>query len=76
MITESLWKGKPVIAGNVGGIPFQIKEGDTGYFYRNRQRAAQIVIHLLDNPEVAAIIGTRGKNHVQKHFLITERLAD
>ena len=76
VITEALWKAKPVIAGNVGGIPFQIKEGDTGYFYQNPQRTAQKVIYLLDNLEAAAIMGKRGKKYVQEHFIIADRIAD
>ena len=75
-ITEALWKGKPVIAGNVGGIPSQIREGDTGYFYRNPRRTAQDVIHLLDNPELAETMGKRGRKHVEEHFIIVDRLAD
>ena len=76
VITEALWKGKPVIAGNVGGIPFQIKKGKTGYFYQNPQRTAQKIIHLLDNPQAAERIGKRGRQYVQEHFLITDRIAD
>ncbi|MFC2073102.1 glycosyltransferase [Chloroflexota bacterium] len=76
VITEALWKGKPVIAGNVGGIPFQIKEGKTGYFYQNPQRTAQKIIYLLDNPQAADRIGKRGKKYVHEHFLIVDRIAD
>jgi len=76
VITEALWKAKPVIAGNVGGIPFQIKEGDTGYFYQNPQRTAQKVIYLLDNLKAAEIMGKRGKKYVQEHFIIADRIAD
>ena len=76
VITEALWKAKPVIAGNVGGIPFQIKEGDTGYFYQNPQRTAQKVIYLLDNLKAAEIMGKRGKKYVREHFIIADRIAD
>jgi len=76
VITEALWKAKPVIAGNIGGIPFQIKEGDTGYFYQNPQRTAQKVIYLLDNLKAAEIMGKRGKKYVQEHFIIADRIAD
>jgi len=76
VITEALWKGKPVIAGNVGGIPFQIKRGDTGYFYQNPQITAQKIIYLLDNPQVAERIGKRGQRYVQEHFLIVDRITD
>jgi trehalose synthase len=76
VITEALWKGKPVIASNVGGIPFQIKRGYTGYFYQNPQATAQKIIYLLDNPQVAERIGKRGRRYVQEHFLIVDRITD
>ena len=76
VITEALWKSKPVIAGNVGGIPFQIKKGDTGYFYQNPHVTAQKIIYLLDNPQAADRIGKRGKKYVHERFLIVDRIAD
>jgi len=76
VITEALWKGKPVIAGNVGGIPFQIKKGYTGFFYDNPQRTAQKIIYLLEHPQVAERIGMRGKAYIQEHFLIVDRVTD
>ena len=76
VITEALWKGKPVIASNIGGIPFQIKKGNTGYFYQNPQKTAQKIIYLLDNPQAAERIGRRGKRYVQEHFLIVDRITD
>ena len=76
VITEALWKGKPVIASNVGGIPFQIKKGNTGYFYQNPKITAQKIIYLLDNPQVAERIGKRGRRYVQEHFLIVDRITD
>ena len=76
VITEALWKGKPVIAGNAGGIPFQIKGGDTGYFYQNPQITAQKIIYLLDNRRAAEKIGKRGRRYVQEHFLIVDRITD
>ena len=76
VITEALWKGKPVIAGNVGGIPFQVRDNDTGCFYRNSQKTAQKVLHLLNNPKSAEIMGKRGRKHVQEHFIIPDRVAD
>jgi trehalose synthase len=76
VVTEALWKGKPVIASNVGGISFQIKKGNTGYFYENPRKTAQKIIYLLDNVPAAERIGKRGRRYVQKHFLIVDRIAD
>jgi len=76
VITEALWKAKPVIAANVGAIPLQIREGDTGYFYETPQKTAQRVINLLKNPKAARALGKRGKEYVGEHFLLPDRIAD
>lgn len=76
VITEALWKGKPVIASGVGAIPLQIREGDTGYFYQTPHRTAQQVLYLLDNPEAASMMGERGRLYVKEHFLLPNRVTD
>jgi trehalose synthase len=76
VITEALWKGKPVIAANVGAIPLQVRDGDTGYFYQEPKETAQKVVYLLDNPEAARLMGNRGRSYVQEHFLLPDRIAD
>lgn len=76
VVTEALWKGKPVIASKVGGIPFQIKGGSTGYFYQYPRITAKKVLYLLENKRVAERIGERGRKHVQEHFLIVDRITD
>ena len=75
-VTEALWKGKPVIAGNAGAIPLQIRDGSTGYFYHTAHEAAQLVIHLLDNPDKAREVGERGREYVREHFLLPVRMTD
>jgi len=76
VITEALWKAKPVIAANVGAIPLQIRDGDTGYFYETPQKTAQRVINLLKNRKAAEALGQRGKDYVNEHFLLPDRIAD
>ncbi|MBN2186145.1 MAG: glycosyltransferase [Dehalococcoidia bacterium] len=76
VITEALWKGKPVIAADVGAIPLQIRDGDTGYFYRTARKAAKKVSYLLENPKAADAMGKRGRRYVQEHFLLPDRIAD
>ena len=41
-VTEALWKGRPTIGGNVGGIPLQIEDGESGFLVDSagRVRAA------------------------------------
>ncbi len=76
VITEALWKGKPVIGADVGAIPLQIRDGDTGYFYQTSRKTAQKVIYFLENPKAAETMGKRGREYVEQHFLLPDRIAD
>jgi len=76
VITEALWKAKPVVAANVGAIPLQIRDGDTGYFYETPHKTAQRVIHLLKNRKFAEALSQRAKSYVGEHFLMPDRIAD
>lgn len=76
VITEALWKGKPLITSNVGAIPLQVRDGDTGYFYTSPGKTARLLVNLLNNTEMASAVGQRGKQYVTEHFLLPDRLAD
>ncbi|MFC2066324.1 glycosyltransferase [Chloroflexota bacterium] len=76
VITEALWKGKPVIAANVGAIPLQLRDGDTGHFFDTTQKTAQRVINWLKNPSAAEAMGKRAREFVGEHFLLPDRIAD
>jgi len=76
VITEALWKGKPVIGADVGAIPLQIRDGDTGYFYQTPRKTAKKVIYFLDKPKAAEAMGKRGREYVKQRFLLPERIAD
>ncbi len=76
VITEALWKGKPVIAADVGAIPLQIREGSTGFFYHGDSWTAEKVVSLLENPKAARRLGMKGKEYVAEHFLLPDRIAD
>ena len=76
VITEALWKGKAVIAADVGAIGLQVREGDTGYFYRTPHQTAQRVIYFLEHPKAAAMMGRRGRGYVEEHFLLPDRITD
>jgi trehalose synthase len=76
VITEALWKGKPVVAGNVGGIPLQVDNRRTGYLVGGISECAERVIYLLRNIEIADKMGISGKEYVRKNFLITRLLKD
>ena len=77
-VTEALWKGKPVVASNVGGIPRQIIDNQTGYLVDplNIPACADIVSSILKNPKIGQHLGANGKEHVRKNFLITRHVID
>lgn len=74
VVAEALWKGTPVIAGNVGGIPLQVIDGETGYLVTGPLACAERVFHLLRQPDLRQTLGARGREHVRQHFLTTRNL--
>ncbi len=77
-VTEALWKGTPVVASNVGGIPGQIRDGVTGYLVEphDLDGCAGKVVTLLEDADLATRIGQQAREHVREHFLITRHLLD
>jgi len=70
-VTEALWKGKPTIAGAVGGIPNQIIHKLTGMLVHSVEGCAYQIRFLLTHPEFAAQLGRNGHEHVKENFLMT-----
>jgi trehalose synthase len=70
-VTEGLWKGKPTIAGAVGGIPNQIMHKLTGVLVHSVEGCAFQIRYLLTHPEFARTIGMNGREHVKENFLMT-----
>ncbi|PIV06708.1 MAG: glycosyl transferase family 1 [Syntrophobacterales bacterium CG03_land_8_20_14_0_80_58_14] len=75
-VSEALWKSKPVVASNVGGIPLQIKHKHSGLLCYSAEGAAFAVKQFLSSPEYARKIGENGREHVRNNFLITRHLRD
>ena len=73
-VSEAMWKSRPVIGGDVGGIRLQITDGETGYLVDSVEAAAQRITDLLTDPDAAQEMARRGKEHVRAHFLITTHL--
>jgi len=70
-VTEALWKGKPTIAGAVGGIPNQIIHKLTGVLVHSVDGCAYQIRYLLTHPDFARQLGHNGHEHVKENFLIT-----
>ena len=75
-VTEALWKKKPLIAGNTGGIRLQVIDWHTGLLVNTPEEAADRIAYLIENPEIAKQQGIEGKKLVQEKFLITRHLKD
>ncbi len=71
VVAEALWKERPVIAGDVGGIPLQVIDGVTGYLVHSIEGTAFRIRQLLQNPALAEQMGRAGKEHIRRNFLIT-----
>lgn len=76
VVSETLWKGTPMVAGRAGGIPLQMPEGVGGYLVDGVDSAAQRTLDLLRDPAEAKRLGAAGREHVRENFLITRLLAD
>jgi trehalose synthase len=75
-VTEALWKARPVVAGNVGGIVAQIANGETGWLVDSVQDAADACIEILRDPNEARLRALKGKEYVRGHFLTPRLLRD
>lgn len=77
-VSEALWKGTPVVATRVGGIPLQIEDGRTGFLvdYADYDAVAERVLQILGDPDLGVELGREGREHVRKNFLMPRLLLD
>jgi trehalose synthase len=75
-VAEALWKGTPVVASAVGGIPLQLSDGDGGFLVdpKDYDQCADRIAFLVRHPDEAAESARRGKEHVRNDFLTTRLL--
>jgi trehalose synthase len=76
IVSETLWKGTPIVAGRTGGIPMQMSEGEGGYLVSREEDWAPRIGALLSDRDEARRIGGLGRERVRQHFLITRLLED
>jgi len=75
-VTEAMWKGKPVVAGKVGGILLQIDDGVNGFLIESVEQCAERVKGLLADPALRLKVGEEAHRKVLNNFLITRHLRD
>jgi trehalose synthase len=75
-VSEAMWKGKPVIAGNAGGLRLQVEEGKTGYLVDSVEQCAERLLELLQNPGLRDKMGAAGKARVRDRFLTVREITE
>ena len=75
-VTEAMWKGKPVIGGNVGGIKHQITDGENGFLVDSVNEAAERIVMLLKDPDLGRKMGEKARKTVQEKFLMSRYLEE
>jgi len=75
-VTEAMWKGKPVIGGNTGGIRLQIVNNHTGFLVNSPEGAALRVRYLFEHPDELQEMGQKAREFVRENFLITRQLRE
>jgi trehalose synthase len=70
-VSEAMWKGTPVIGGNVGGIRYQIEDGKNGFLVSSVKEAADRIVRLVKDKKLNRSMGKRAKETVRKNYLLT-----
>ena len=75
-VTEGMWKRKPVIGGDTGGIRLQVIDHYTGFLVRTPEGAALRMRFLLHRRDLLEQMGERAHRFVRENFLITRHLRE
>ena len=73
-VSEAMWKGTPVIGGNVGGIRYQIDDGKNGFLVSSVEEAAKRIVQVVKNKTLQERLGKNAAEKVRRHFLLTRYL--
>jgi trehalose synthase len=76
VVSESLWKGTPVVAGRAGGIPLQMQDGCGGFLVDSIEECAARTLELLGDPGLSHELGRSGQDLVRERFLLPRLIAD
>ena len=76
VVSETLWKGTPMVAGEAGGIPLQMQDGAGGFLVGSVEECAEKMLRLLQNPDEGEELAQRGKELVRERFLLPRLIAD
>lgn len=69
-VAEAMWKGTPVVGGDVGGIKHQITDEVNGFLVASVEEAAQRMVELLRDDDLRREMGSRARETVREQFLM------
>lgn len=75
-VTEAMWKGKPVIGGDTGGIRLQVVNHHTGFLVNTPEGTALRIRYLLHQPDKITEMGKKAREFVRENFLLTRHLRE
>ena len=75
-VTEAIWKARPFIGGDVGGIPLQVTNGESGFLVSSVEECAQRSLEVLRDPALGKQLGRAGKEAARQRFLMPRLLRD
>jgi trehalose synthase len=75
-VAEAMWKGTPVIGGNVGGIRHQIRDGENGFLVATVEQAAERIVQVIKDPKLRQRLGDRARETVRERLLLTRLMED
>jgi trehalose synthase len=75
-VTEAIWKARPFIGGDVGGIPLQVTDGESGFLVSTYEECARRALEILGDPGLGKQLGRAGKESARRRFLMPRLLRD
>ena len=76
VVSEAMWKKKPVVGTKVGGIKLQIRNGKNGFLIETTEQAAEKIVYLLANQEEEKKMGQNAYTYVKENFLTPREIGD
>jgi trehalose synthase len=70
-LLEEMWQSRPIVSGRSPVALATLKEGRSALFADTPDEQADAIIHLLENPKVAARLGNTAHKQVAQRYLIT-----
>ncbi len=76
VVAEGMWKGRPVVGGDVTGIRLQIEDGVSGFLVDSVKACAERIVQLHDDPDLRKRLGAAARERVRERFLCLREIED